>query len=346
MSTKNAFQGGPAIYIGLEEINSYGGYRFGISADVEKQAIYINGSGNSLAAGCEYLVAKNLLSGEFPFAVTENIYGYAWNSADIERTDYGNELMESKTRSPAPGVIIHELQYNSQELGITKAYAIVVKKNANAEVKAVATGWDSSHNADNPAPLCTVKEFSDQLMEKGDKVLAITNASFFYLGTTNLPSGMQIIDGVVRQEPSDIAPRYSDNWFGVTYDGKYIIADYKVYNSDYKGKNLLKYAVGGGEIIMSNSVPLSKSMEPDFRTAVAINAAGDMVLLTVENANYAMIQRVMMDLDLDITTILNLDGGGSTTLYAVDPHGELERVQGKTAEDRAVSDALAIIIPN
>ena len=52
-----------------------------------------------------------------------------------------------------------------------------------------------------------------------------------------------------------------------------------------------------------------------------------------------------MDLDMDIHTVLNLDGGGSTTLHTVNQKGELERrVCGNGALERPVADTIAFVV--
>ena len=63
--------------------------------------------------------------------------------------------------------------------------------------------------------------------EAGYDVLAITNAGFYDLNTTMtyIPWGMQIVDGQVLQEPSKDSLAYSNNWFGITTDGQYVISD-------------------------------------------------------------------------------------------------------------------------
>ncbi len=70
-----------------------------------------------------------------------------------------------------------------------------------------------------------------------------------------------------------------------------------------------------------------------------------MVFLTVVKSNYATIAQIMMDLDIDVEMILNLDGGGSTTLHTRDENGELKQFMCETGSaEREVADAVAIVI--
>jgi len=61
------------------------------------------------------------------------------------------------------------------------------------------------------------------------------------------------------------------------------------------------------------------------------------------SANYAFVAQIYMDMDLDVDCILNLDGGGSTTLHAQDEYGKLTRLVCETPIEREVADAIAIV---
>ena len=66
-------------------------------------------------------------------------------------------------------------------------------------------------------------------------------------------------------------------------------------------------------------------------------------MLTISGANYAVVVQAFMDMGLDMDCILNLDGGGSTTLHARTEEGELKQYLCENPVERAVADAIAIV---
>ena len=97
---------------------------------------------------------------------------------------------------------------------------------------------------------------------------------------------------------------------------------------------------------MKNGVPTIPAGDPAYRTCVGLTQSGDMVLLCAEGANYAMVVQAFMDLDMDMDTVLNLDGGGSTTLHTQNSSGDLEcKICGNGSKERPVADSVAIVIP-
>ena len=348
VTTAENFAGGHAIYVGTREYNSYGGYRYAISAQAEgnNASIYLDGSGPALTTATTALVDlyQENATDVFPFGITEARMGYEWNTTDATFTSLGYELNKTETTELAEGVIMMRQRYKSSVLGKVDAYVLVLKADSPAKLMAVAAPWDETNSVLNPVKLYTTQEYSDQLLDRGYDVLAICNSGYFKKAAgSNLPWGMQIIDGVVKQEPSRVEPKFSDNWVGVTKDGKYVISDTEGYNSTYKGN--LQYAVGGQYVLMKDSTPIMYGAEGMHRTAVGLNDAGDLVIVMMDNGNYASILQVFMDLDMDIHTILNLDGGGSTTLYAKNDRGRLQRyLSGEGALERPVLDCLAIVM--
>ena len=173
----------------------------------------------------------------------------------------------------------------------------------------------------------------------------MTNGGFFDLNNGKgsfLPYGMQIVDGVVKQAPSAEHPNYSDNWFGMTADGKYVISDTAGYESTYVGK--IEQGVGGGRLLMIDGEAQEINSNRDYRTAVGVNADGDMVLVAVEKATYSDVTGIFASLGLDIVTVLNLDGGGSTAMYVPGTFYPKAKILGDDGWlPREVADAIAIV---
>lgn len=339
---------GHAIFVGTQDFNSYGGYKYRISTQTNENtaSIYIDGSGASLTTAGSKLIEiyQKDEAAIFPFGIEEEKIGYEWNTTDTTKTGLAYEMTNMETTELAPGVLQLEMKYKSLALGKTEANVIVVKSDADAKMVVEAAQWDETNSVENPVQLYTTGEHGQHLVEKGYDVLAISNAGYFKKQEgSNLPWGMQIVDGEVKKEPNTTEPKYTDNWVGMTKDGKYVISNTEGYNSTYKGN--LQCAVGGHYIMMQDGVPCPISGTPYFRTAVGINDAGDFVILTMDNINYAAMIQVFMDLDMDIHTVLNLDGGGSSTLYAKDSKGELKQYAcGESPLERPIMDTIAFVV--
>lgn len=345
----NNFAGNGAIYIGTQEYNSYGGYRYSITLDRDNVSVHVNGSGNALAEALTQLIDNGLSSSRnaYPFALQDSVTGYVWNTDNDKLTDMGMVLNSSVQRQLTSGVTMHSLSYNTPTLGDIHAYAVVVKANSNAKLMVAAAPWDAANSKNNPVKLFTTYEYANQLKDQGKNVLAICNGGFFKLNDgshegagSKRPWGVQIIDGNVLQSPNTNNSAYTDNWFGVTYDGKYVISNTQGYSA-YQGD--IRYAIGGGLMLMENGKPCFKAADESYRTCVGITEEGDLMLLCMDKAYYGMAVRVFMDLNLDVYDILNLDGGGSTTLYTQNS-GVLERnICGQSPSERPVADVLAIV---
>lgn len=338
---------GHAIFIGVQEFNSYGGYKYRISTktDDNTASVYLDGSGASLTAAAKQLIQmyQKEETAVFPFGIEEAQVGYEWNTTDTTMTSLGYELTEMETNQLAEGVSLAQIKYKAMALGKTEANVIIVDADADARMVVAAAPWDETNSVENPVSLFTTEQYGQQLVDQGYEVLAISNAGYFKKQAgSNLPWGMQIVDGVVKQEPNTTEPKYTDNWVGMTKDGKYVISNTEGYNTTYKGN--LQCAVGGHYLMMKEGVPCHISGTPYFRTAVGINDDGDFVIVTMDNINYAALVQVFMDLDMDIHTVLNLDGGGSTTLYARDKNGNLKQYAcGESPLERPIMDTIAFV---
>ena len=339
---------GHAIFVGTRDYNSYGGYKYCISmeSDATTASIYLDGSGPALTTAGSTLVEqyqKNKAA-LYPFGMEETQVGYEWNTEDTTMTGLGFYLTKTESTQLAEGVTLLEMKYKSLALGKVDASVVVVEAGADAKMVVAAAAWDASNSVENPVSLYTTEQYGQQLVDQGYEVLAISNAGYFKKQAgSNLPWGMQIVDGVVMQEPNKSEPKYTNNWVGMTKDGKYVISDTEGYESTYKGN--LQCAVGGHYIMMQDGIPCFINGTPYFRTAVGINDKGDFVIVQMDDINYAALVQVFMDLNMDITTVLNLDGGGSSTLHARTDKGELKRIVcGNGALERPIADTIAFVV--
>lgn len=243
------------------------------------------------------------------------------------------------------GVTLYEKTYVAAGYGEVEAYVLAIDAAANVEIKVSAGAWDETNNAENPAEAKTVANHFRAVKNAGYNVLAMINGGFFDLNSTKsyLPYGAQIVDGVVKQAPST-DNSYSDNWFGMTTDGKYVISNAAGY-ADYEGN--VQQAVGGGRLLIVDGVPVDLTSERAYRTAVGVNENGDLVMVAVADATYSDVCHIFVDMNLDIVTVLNLDGGGSTAMYVPGAYYPKALILGDDGFfPREVADAIAIVEKN
>ncbi len=357
IATSDSFTGGNAIYLCDDATyNSYGGFRYQITATGagRNAALHINGSGAALTTAVNKLVTGGNAD-SFPFGV-ELGTGYEWQQAEPvegeERTamDYSQETCEMTEL--AQGVEMYHMTYTAEDNElVSEAYAVVLKDGAEAQFRMAVSDWEDTTWTDVlSAPVYSVSEYAQQLEDDGYEVIAITNGGFFDLNSdeqTLKPWGMQICDGIVKQEPQDsdvTGSPNSERWFGMTKEGKYVIGSLNGYAS-YAGN--LEFGVGGGNFVMLAGSALGvNSPSQDHRTIVAHTKTNDLILMTISNGNLNMAAQMLMDLDMDVWSALNLDGGNSTAMYADDGTG-LNCYMAKDMETggRDVIDSLAIVIP-
>ncbi len=280
-------------------------------------------------------------------AMVQALYGYHKAAkAYITSLYLGNDfaLKSQKVTSLYEGVDQYKSVYVAADHGEVEAYAIVIDANAGVELKVSAGAWSESSTAANPGETKTVVKHFRDMKNSGENVLAMINGGFFDLNSTKTmkPYGMQIVDGVVYQAPV-AGGNYSDNWFGMTTDGKYVISDAAGYESTYAGN--VQQGVGGGKLLMIDGVAQNITSPRDYRTAVGVNAEGDLVLVAVADATYSDVNQIFVDLNMDIVTVLNLDGGGSTAMYVPGAFYPKALILGDDGLlPREVADAVAIVV--
>jgi len=263
-------------------------------------------------------------------------------------------VREEECRSLAKGVTYHKRLYKRGNGDDVWVYLAEVAKDAGAELAVSA------------CPLRIIKPVLAHAAEFDRKALFAMNAGYFHFFNNGdkTPYSIQVVHGVTLAEPGNDKPQYSNFFFGVTKEGEAIIADAEAYSKHWRGK--LEYAVGGGlKLIDNGKIHLHNDATIAPRTFVAITEEGTVLLLNADGRSsisagltYADMIDICLGLGHPIRDMLNLDGGGSTTvvlrekdgsyaihnvpsgppapgLPAVEPHG------GEQA--RPVSDAILIV---
>lgn len=172
------------------------------------------------------------------------------------------------------------------------------------------------------APLRTIKKVKDHAAEFDRKVLFAMNAGFFHFFNDGdlTPYSIQVVHGVTMAEPGRDKPQYCTYWVGLTKDGRPVISDVDSYYNTYKGK--LEYAVGGGMMLIKDGemhLHVHRGRGP--LSTVAIAKDGTIIFLNTDGRSkrscglcYGDVVEIVTSLGHEIQDLLNLDGGGSTTV--------------------------------
>lgn len=324
------------IQVGIRPFCDYDGCRCGVC--VERGNIYLDGGSEELLRQAADLMRISIAE---EGCVSGNRYGYCWPEKAIH---YGLRLKEQEQSALCEGVKFLHRSYARSDGTPVEAFFVIAEPDSPA--KAAVWGCPQGESM-------IVPEQVEWMRSLGRDVVAAVNADFFHFFNDGDKTtfGIQIIDGTVYKEPS-LVERYGDNWFGMTEDGAYVMSDYDGYFSTYKGR--LRCAVGGGVWLMREQIPVyhsSPAVEP--RTAIAITRDGGLVMLCVDGrselsvgATYTDLLQIFLELDIELRSILNLDGGHSTILMGKRADGSmaiLNKPSSGLDALRPVADILTLV---
>ena len=381
---------GDAIFVGVG--NTYGGVRSGFDCDVANDGsvkIYLDEADDKISSFIDSFLNDSLTTDrdtyDFSFVWDYDTFTYTWPST-VKTIGYTYLPTKDKVIEVADGVNYVEKTYMTASGVEVVAQVLILDADADAHFEVFGPEYETvsdcpyakecgnKHIASSAKK--TTRALASEMETAGKSVLAAINADFFMLSAgCNTPWGMQIIDGVVYREAHtaykldttnktvlDEKSHLGKNWMGVTKDGKVVSGGVSEYTGTYKGN--IAYGTGGSYFLIQNGSykKLTGSSVGDARTAVGYSANGDIVLVVIDGndknnaeypgANYADVAQVFMDLDIDITDVLMLDGGGSSNMIIKNSSGELELKthiysSGGTADtygtERKVSSIIAIV---
>ncbi len=378
------YTSGDAILIG--QGNDYGGIREGIDCDIANDGfvkVFIDAPSANISSLVDSFLADRLTTNrkiyDFSLAFESKTFTYNWASGVMH---IGYTYKSDKITNLASGVKYIERTYTTDAGVDLIAYILILEADAKAHFEVASAKYHTVSSCPY-AEVCgkkhvtekTTSELAKQVEATGKNVIAATNLNFAMKSAgCYTPWGMQIVNGTVYREPNYVNKIDSTNgtvlsqkshlgkwWIGITKDGKMASGGVEDYHNNYKGN--IQQGFGGSYFLIKNGVyqKLSGSDAGDARTAAGYNAAGDFVVVVVDGndknnaqypgANYADMSQVFMDLDMDITNALMLDGGGSSNML-VEENGVLELKthiysNGGTdtayGTERALADALVII---
>ena len=226
-------------------------------------------------------------------------------------------IQETERRTLTPGVTYTKSLYrrgNGEEV-----WVYITKIAPDAQARPIVSA----------CPKYTAKLVINHAIDSKENVLYAMNASYFHFFNNGdlTPYGIQITKGKVHSEPGKDKPQFSTNFFGITKEGKPIISNADEYYDHLEGN--LEYAVGGGLILIRNgNITLHKDTSIAPRTAVAIAKEGTVIFLCADGRSkisaglsFGDLIDIFLHLGYDIQDLLNLDGGGSTTVVLRDEDG-------------------------
>ena len=245
---------------------------------------------------------------------------YPLDDYEAERAEYGYMKMVKETdrRTLCEGVEFCERLYTRGDGVEVWVYLTTISPNAKAQLAVSAS------------PLRTLKFVKQHAAEFeaafDKKVLYAMNASFFhYFHDGDLtPYGIQIMNGVEMALPvsgeNKLKPWYSHNFLAVDKEGNAFVCNSDEFYEKWRGK--LAFAVGGGlRLIRDGKICLHHDPEFGPRTTVGFADDGTIILMCVDGRSkrsggisYADTIDIYTHLGFEIRELLNLDGGGSTTV--------------------------------
>ena len=226
-------------------------------------------------------------------------------------------IEETDRRSLAPGVTYTQKLYQRGNGKDVWVYITTVAPDAPVKLAVSA------------CPLGTAKLVIDHARDHEDNVLYAMNASYFrFFNHGDLtPHGIQIVQGITTSKPGMSKVQFCTNFFAITKDGTPIISDADAYYDHLEDH--LEYAVGGGlKLIQDGKITLHQDPLVAPRTAVAIAEDGTVIFLCADGRSqisaglsYGDLIDIYTNLGYNIHDLLNLDGGGSTTVVLQEDDG-------------------------
>lgn len=281
-------------------------------------------------------------------------------------------LVEETRRQLAEGVCYRECLYTRGDGTEVAVYLAVIEPDAPVQLAVSA------------APLRTVKPVREHARSFenafGVPVYFAMNAGFFHFfrGGDLTPYGIQIMRGVEMALPAlqdKDSPWYSHNFLAVDREGKAFVSNSDEFYRSLRGK--LSYAVGGGfRLIRDGRICLCHDQQGGEynhapRTVVGFAEDGTIILLCADGRSkrsgglcYGDIVEIYLQQGKKLREVLNLDGGGSTTVVVREEDGTfavknvpsgpqfpisyrkygLERPEPQgDGQERSVADAVLII---
>ena len=261
-------------------------------------------------------------------------------------TDHGFVPVASKDSDIADGLVYRHITCRDKDGAPLELFVLIADpKKIGFTTAVTGDGLPKPDETGKPVyPISTVVEQAEQGVREGLNVVAATNADFFDMFGDNHPSGLCIKHGRVLTNPNSDRP-----FFGVLKDGTPVISSL-VEHPEYI--DMLDMAVSGSHIVLRDGKPYDLAFPEPFsalrapRTCVGLRPDGLVVVLVSDgriptySIGTTLVDLALIMRGLGCTELINLDGGGSSTVF-LRPEGEQEfKLENRPADLDRPNDCL------
>ncbi|SHK85729.1 Predicted protein [Chitinophaga jiangningensis] len=250
------------------------------------------------------------------------------------------EVFSDTSFTIAPGIEETDIHYLSQTGYTMRLFILKVDMNKPGIRLQAGTPYGLT-----PWALQTVPDMAKYIDSTHNRVAAAVNADFF--STIGEPRGIMVKDG--KTFKTTWANERSATFIAVLNDGKPFFgtrADFPVMQPQ------IKDALGAGQLLVKdNVVQLQTDVTIEPRTAAGISADNTLYFAVVDGRNFYYSNGITItDLGMLLKacgakTVVNLDGGGSSTFMIRHPLAPVWQVRNKPSDgnNRAVGNSWMII---
>ena len=299
-------------------IGSFSGCSYRYEADKVGAVLSLVAQKNYVERLADHLfqsMTKSSLNGATDYTLSQEEYVYY---AVEDKIDPWILVSETST-TLYDGVVYLEQVYRDDQNRPYRTYALLIDPDKVDFI--TGTSNDGYDYALDEADRQTTKQHMQAAVANGESIIAGVNTNFFNIHGDYSPIGLVIKDGV------QISPATGYGFFGVTEDGKPIIDSGSNYQNYVKNGTKLVHAVSGADILVTNGDLTAKATTDSLapRSLIGMTEDGTVIIGVIDGrqaaiSNGASFARCALWMkSLGATTVLNLDGGGSTNLILRNP---------------------------
>lgn len=262
------------------------------------------------------------------------------------KTNHGFLPVSTTDENVADGLVYRRLSCRDKDGAPGEFFLLIADpKKIGFTAGVNGTGLPAPDENGNPLyPIGTVLQMAEQAVSEGLDVLAATNADFFDIYGNFHPAGLCIKNGQVLANADSDRP-----FFGVLKDGTPVITTLKEH-PEYRDQ--LDMAVCGSHIVLRDSAPFELAFPEPFsgirapRTSVGLTPDGRVMVMVADgriptySIGATLVDLALIMRSLGCTEVINLDGGGSSTVF-LRRVGEQEfKLQNRPADIDRPNDCL------
>ncbi|MBE6580563.1 MAG: phosphodiester glycosidase family protein [Ruminococcaceae bacterium] len=264
----------------------------------------------------------------------------------FEATDHGFVPVASKDTDIADGLVYRRITCRDRDGAPLELFLLIADPKRIGFTTAVTDDGlpRPDENGQLVYPIGTVLEKAEQAVGEGLAVRAATNADFFDIYGDFHPAGLCVKNGRILANPDSDRP-----FFGVLKDGTPVISSLALH-PEYKDE--LDMAVCGSHIVLKDGQPFDLAFPEPFsalrapRTCVGLRPDGTVVVMVSDgriptySIGTTLVDLALIMRGLGCTDMVNLDGGGSSTVF-LRPEGETEfKLENRPADIDRPNDCL------